>query len=269
MRKWLILIAVFTIAAGSTAVWAIAAQNAAGPATITGCLTKGGQLTSFAVGDAPGGSCKATDTQVALSGGDITGIATPLAGGLSGGTDSGAATLSLQQRFQLPQTCAAGDVIRYSAALQYWACGSALESKAYEVYRQSVPFTVAAIGPPGQRVLTLHVPPGTYSTTTTVNVHKDSGWGLLVCVGRVEPSDQAISVSIQSLGTEPGAIQFASITQSGAGVLPAGGTIELWCRQGVGATGPAPVVTIAGITAVSVANAVATEDTSSGNQYGG
>jgi hypothetical protein len=268
MRRWALLIAIVVAAAGATAVWAIAAQNASGPATITGCLKQSGALVRFAVGAAPLQTCNKNDKQVVLSGGDITSIATPADGGLTGGTDSGDATLSLQQRFQLPQTCANGDVIRYSAALQYWTCGSALESQAYEAYRLSVPVTVTAVGQPGQRVLTLHLPPGTYSLASTVNAHKDSGAGLLICVTYVQPPHLGETLTVESLGTDQAASQFASATGTGTANVPPGSTLELWCWEGIGATGTSPVINSGSITAVSIAKTTVTEDTSS-DQYGG
>jgi hypothetical protein len=269
MRRLIMLIAIVTVAAGATAVWAVAAQQAGGPPTITGCLKHDGNLARFAVGNAPIQTCDKNDTQVSLSSGDITSIATPLAGGLAGGTDSGDATLSLQQRFQLPQTCNAGDVIRYSAALQYWTCGSALESQAYEVYRMSVPFTVSAVGQPGQKVLTLHLPPGTYSLASTVNSHQDSGSGQLVCVTYSQPGRVGNTLTVQSVGVFQGASQFSSGTGTGTGTVANGGTFELWCWRAASSPDPGPTILNASITAVSIAKTTVSEDTSSSGQYGG
>jgi hypothetical protein len=73
---------------------------------------------------------------------------------------------------------------------------------------------------------------------------------------------------VQQLGTDQGANHFASATGTGSANVPAGSTIELWCWQGIGATGPFPVINNGSITAVSIAKTTVTEDTSS-DQYGG
>jgi hypothetical protein len=194
-------------------------------------------------------------------------VATPLGGGLEGGADNGAAIVSLQQRFRLPQDCSAGDVIRYSSALQYWTCG-ARESAAYQVFRRSVKMTINAVGGRGQKVLTLHLPPGTYAVSTALWVHKPSGSGVLICLTHEEPGDAIRVVQIQTMGSEPGAVLQTTLGATGIGTVGTNGTFELWCQQGAGATGLPPVVDVAGITAVSVASATVTEDTSSDSQYG-
>ena len=81
MRRSVLLIAIVVAAAGITAVWAVAAQQASGPATITGCLKQSGALVRFAVGAAPLQTCNKNDKQVVLSGGDITSIASPSTAG--------------------------------------------------------------------------------------------------------------------------------------------------------------------------------------------
>src|SRR4051794_23507282 len=141
------------VGGGTTAVWAsVSATDTV--TTVTGCVASNGQLRDVAISNGGTAACRANETPVTLSSGDITGIDTPVSGGLAGGTASGAATLSLQQSFRLPQGCASGNVIRYSAALQYWTCGTTFEPRAYDGFRQSVPLTVTSVGVfPGTRVL--------------------------------------------------------------------------------------------------------------------
>jgi hypothetical protein len=250
-------------AGGGTAVWA-ATQSTDTVTTITGCVTSNGQLRGIASYSGTLATCRAGETAVVLSSGDITGIDTPAAGGLTGGTASGAASLALQPSFALPQGCASGSVIRYSSALQYWTCGSTFEPRAYDVFRQSVPFTISAVGVfPGNKVLTLQVPTGKYTVSVYLNVQKPDGAGVLRCNTFPAPPDASGNVLLsQSLLT-------ASV-MSGTGVesLPSGGTISTWCRQLTGATGAFPILSVGEIVASSVQDFSVMEDTSS-DQYGG
>jgi hypothetical protein len=263
-RRVLAAIGVAALVAGSTAVWA-ATQAGDAVTTVTGCVASNGQLRNVALSNGAPATCRAGETAVTLSSGDITDIATPVDGGLVGGTAAGAATLSLQQSFRLPQGCASGSVIRYSAALQYWTCGSTFEPRAYDAWRQTVPFTITAVGVfPGDRVLTLRdVPPGKYVVHVTLDITKDSGSGVLRCNTFAEGAGAEGNVLLsQSL--------LAATSMAGTSVeaLPNGGQISMFCRQLAGATGAFPVATVAEITASSVQDWTSTEDTSTA-QYGG
>jgi len=154
-------------------------------------------------------------------------VNTPADGGLTGGATSGAATLSLQQSFRLPQGCASGNVIRWSSALQYWTCGSTFEPQAYEVFRQSVPFTITAVGVfPGDRVMTLHVPPGKYTVSMYLDLTKDSGSGILRCNTFAEPPDADGNVLVNSSLAPATNMAGQSVEE-----LPTGGTIATFCPR--------------------------------------
>jgi hypothetical protein len=77
---------VTTLVALALATYAVAAREAGTVASYTGCL-KSGKFASVAVGDAPAEPCGPGQTQVRLSGGDVTAVTG--AGGLTGGGDSG------------------------------------------------------------------------------------------------------------------------------------------------------------------------------------
>ena len=258
-RKLLVAAVVAVAAAGGSAVWA--ATQADVVTTVTGCVTSSGQLRGVTTGPA---ACKSGETPVTLSSGDITSVDTPADGGLTGGAASGAASLSLQQSFRLPQSCASGDVIRWSAALQYWTCGSTFEPKAYEVFRQTVPFTITAVGVfPGEKVLTLSVPPGKYTVSMYIGLTKSDGSGIIRCNTFAEGPGANGNVLVN------GSL-LAATTLSGQSVeaLTGPGTISTYCRQLAGATGAFPVVGFAEIVASSVQDWTSSEDTSS-DQYGG
>jgi hypothetical protein len=88
----------------------------------TGCLrVSTGILWKITEGPLPLSPCVAGEVIAHLSGGDITEVATPATGGLQGGTDNDAASLSLQPSFRLPQTCTPGQVPRWDGTS--WECG--------------------------------------------------------------------------------------------------------------------------------------------------
>jgi hypothetical protein len=88
----------------------------------TGCLRVAtGTLSKITEGSLPLSPCMAGEVIAHLSGGDITEVATPVTGGLQGGTDNAAASLSLQTSYRLPQTCTPGQAPLWSGVS--WECG--------------------------------------------------------------------------------------------------------------------------------------------------
>jgi len=119
MKRLMIMFATGLAVAASAAVSALAGHEA-GPDSYTGCLnTASGTISKVALGEMPQDSCAAGQIQIHVSGGDITAVTTPAAGGLEGGTANGAATLGLQTSYKLPQGCANGQVAKAGAA---WTC---------------------------------------------------------------------------------------------------------------------------------------------------
>jgi hypothetical protein len=87
-----IIVGVAALFALALAAHAVAAGDAGTVASYTGCL-KNGKLESIAVGDVPLAPCGAGQTQVRLSGGDVTAVAAGT--GLTGGADGGDITLAV------------------------------------------------------------------------------------------------------------------------------------------------------------------------------
>lgn len=92
MRKLVLICGAALLAAGTTAMLALAGHEPGTVASITGCLSNG-KLKDLAVGESPATPCAARETLVHLSGGDITAVA---AGpGLTDGGSTGAVGLGV------------------------------------------------------------------------------------------------------------------------------------------------------------------------------
>ena len=121
-RRAIPLTALVMAAAVAVPTLALAGHEAANVADYTGCLKIGGNIANVAVGTAPKAPCSSSETQIHFSGGDISEVATPSAGGLQGGAANGTASLGLQQTFRLPQTCSNGEVTKWNGSA--WVCGT-------------------------------------------------------------------------------------------------------------------------------------------------
>ena len=126
-HPWLLPVAVALVLVGGVG-GAFAAYPENSVTQYTGCLNTGGaaggSLSGVAVGDSPAKACGPNQIVAHLSGGDITAVRTPPGSGLSGGTENGAATLSLASGFSLPQSCSDAQIPVWSGTNTAWACGS-------------------------------------------------------------------------------------------------------------------------------------------------
>lgn len=103
--------AVLAVVAGS----AIAGHMTGGVKSYTGCLTPGeGVLIKIKEGNAPSSTCSGGQVQVHFSGGDITAISAQTGGGLTGGGENGAVSLSIRR------DCGNGQVVKWNGSA--WAC---------------------------------------------------------------------------------------------------------------------------------------------------
>jgi hypothetical protein len=116
------LVAVSAVVAGAVAIGstALAGHLTADVKSYTGCLAPGdGVIIKVKEGNAPKSACIGGQTQVHLSGGDITRVA--VTGALTGGGDNGEVTIGLKPEFTLPTGCAAGRVAEWTGSA--WVCG--------------------------------------------------------------------------------------------------------------------------------------------------
>jgi len=118
-------VALCVLAAGGTALGALAGGT---QATYTGCLTpKLGIVTQVKEGDKPLFPCGKHQTELRVSGGDITAVTPEAGGGLTGGGSAGDVMLGVAESYRLPQSCGSGDaVIRnptVGGSAATWICG--------------------------------------------------------------------------------------------------------------------------------------------------
>ena len=89
-------------------------------ATYTGCLKDGGTIVKVQQGNEPKSNCADNESEIHISGGDITGITAGT--GLSGGGLTGETSLQLATSYRLPQACTNTAIPRWTGAA--WACGT-------------------------------------------------------------------------------------------------------------------------------------------------
>jgi hypothetical protein len=121
-------VAVVATGFGLWASGAIAIFPDSNVAVYAGCLNTGGSsagsFSQVAIGDTPAKPCGQNQVVVHLSGGDVTAVRTPAGSGLTGGTENGAASLSLAGSFALPQSCSDQQVPMWNNANGAWACAN-------------------------------------------------------------------------------------------------------------------------------------------------
>lgn len=120
LTRRLVAVSVVSVVAVAVGATALAGHLADGVKSYTGCLVPNdGVIIKVKEGDAPESACTAGQTQVHLSGGDITKIS--VTGALTGGGENGEVTIGLKPEFSVPQGCAAGQVAEWSGSA--WNCG--------------------------------------------------------------------------------------------------------------------------------------------------
>jgi hypothetical protein len=138
-----------------------------------------------------------------------------------------------------------------------------VQSAGFEVYRSpgfSPPVEITAVAPdPFQHVMTLPLSPGSYAISTSVEVQKESGDGVLICYTRVAPGF-ATWLGRTAMGTAPGDLRWVTMSGTGLYGFADSGQAELLCRQQTGATGAYPVVLGADISAVRIGTVSQHED---------
>jgi hypothetical protein len=116
----LLVAGAFVSLAGLVGGWVLAAQETTA-ASYTGCLNaNSGTLVALAQGDAPLMPCGNNQIQVRLGSGDITTVSAGT--GLQGGSMNGAAVLSIEPSYRLPQACENGNLAMWTGTA--WSCGT-------------------------------------------------------------------------------------------------------------------------------------------------
>src|SRR5215212_2178134 len=128
MRRLPLLIAAGGAVVLALATGALAVFPADSVTSYAGCLNTGGSsagnFSQLAVGDEPAKPCGANQMVVHLSGGDITAVTTGGGSGLQGGTENGAANLSIAPSFALPQGCANDYIAKWVVSSSTWGCAA-------------------------------------------------------------------------------------------------------------------------------------------------
>jgi hypothetical protein len=118
-----VVVVICVVAAGS----ANAGHQDSSVTSYTGCLnTSGdsaGNVLKIKAGNSPLKPCGSGQTEFHFSGGDISAVRTPTGSGLTGGSENGAVTLDIAEKFRLPQGCGVDKIAIYDGA-ERWVCGT-------------------------------------------------------------------------------------------------------------------------------------------------
>jgi len=117
LRTRIVTLGVAAVGVVAIAGTALAGHQTSGVKSYTGCLVSGdGVLIKIKEGNAPRSACTGGQVEAHFSGGDITEITAQTGGGLVGGGENGAVSLSLRR------DCATGEVVKWNGSA--WACAA-------------------------------------------------------------------------------------------------------------------------------------------------
>ena len=196
----------------------------------TGCLNTngsaaGGAFNQVAVGDNPAKTCGANQTEVHLSGGDISAVRTASGSGLTGGTENGVASLSLD-----PTGCATNGVLKWSGTA--WVCGADnTGTDAPDAWFAAQTETRREITSADGRVTVtrLTLLPGNYALAAKGFIHNAT---TQITASSCSLHSGTDDIDVADFSTEDNTDNFSLL---GALSLPNGGVVDVECQTAVGA----------------------------------